>query len=273
MNSTLVYICLIIMFVSNVLSMGSYNNTNNAEISRENPTYLTPDGLTFAIWAIIYILETFMSILQSLHMYRKNDLFKASRKWICAAFLLNALWLPTFAYHLWWLSLLVICTYLYALYKVSETMPIEYQKNNICTDVYIFAGISINMAWVTVAALINLLVVSRNSNIVVTITNTTHPVTVGGNVDMAIAGIVLASAIGVYRVIKHKDIPYALATAWALFGIYRHQKDFQLKQWAIYTSALTGTIGLMYGCTVLLGRKQKKNTSKLGQPLTVAGEA
>ena len=261
------------MFVSNILSMGSYNNTNNAKISRENPTYLTPDAPTFAIWAIIYILETFMSVVQSLHMYRKSDVFKTSRKWICAAFLLNALWLLSFAYHKWWLSLLVICTYLYALYKVSETMPIEYHKNNVCTDVFIFAGISMNMAWVTVATLINLLVVSRNSDIVVTITNTTHPTTIGGNVDMAIAGIVLATTIGLYRVIKHLDVPYALATAWALFGIYRHQKDSELQQWAIYTSAVTGIFGLVYGCIMLLGRKQKKYNSKLGQPLTVTAEA
>jgi hypothetical protein len=29
----------------------------NKQISDENPTYLSPDGQTFAIWGIIYTLE------------------------------------------------------------------------------------------------------------------------------------------------------------------------------------------------------------------------
>ncbi len=49
------------MIASNALSTAStvFNGTDNARISRENPTYLSPDGATFSIWGFIYLFETF----------------------------------------------------------------------------------------------------------------------------------------------------------------------------------------------------------------------
>ena len=38
-------------------SAGLLGGKTNKQISDENPTYLSPDGQTFAIWGIIYTLE------------------------------------------------------------------------------------------------------------------------------------------------------------------------------------------------------------------------
>ena len=40
---------------------------NNSQQSDQNPTYLTPDGLTFSIWGIIYLFELFFTVYQLCH--------------------------------------------------------------------------------------------------------------------------------------------------------------------------------------------------------------
>merc|ERR1712166_889163 len=54
------------MVLSNFLSTATkvMNNTDNAQISRENPTTLSPDGATFAIWGLIYLFEAILVVYQ-----------------------------------------------------------------------------------------------------------------------------------------------------------------------------------------------------------------
>ena len=48
----------VVMVMSNVMaSKKLFGGKDNKELSDENPTYLSPDGATFAIWGMIYLLE------------------------------------------------------------------------------------------------------------------------------------------------------------------------------------------------------------------------
>merc|ERR1712166_627389 len=205
-----------------------------------------------------------------------------TRHWLIAAFLFNAIWLPIFSFHRWWLALAVIVGYLLALYQTSVAMAINYGDRKVPahSQVCAMAGISLNMAWVVVATLLNFTIVSRNSNIITTvvttnITNTTsgavfpfEVATIGGNVDWAILCIVLASSIAMYRAWKYADVAYCFVTAWALGGIYRMQtfatdanyplagKSTDLASWALTFSLIVGAVGaaalgkaIYRGCT------------------------
>ena len=73
-----------LMVVSNFLSTATklLNNTDNAQISRENPTYLSPDGATFSIWGLIYLFEAILVVYQAFPSFRvhiPND--QAIHKW------------------------------------------------------------------------------------------------------------------------------------------------------------------------------------------------
>ena len=234
-----VIIAFVLMFISNVISVTSnfYNHTNNTKISQDNPTTLTPDGITFSIWGPIYIFELGTVCFQC---WKTGTIIKDStREWLAGAFLLNALWLPLFAYEYWWLSLFVILAYAWTLVELySWDMHIDYANDKHWKDkLWAYTGISLNLAWVTVATLLNLTIVFRNSRIVFTHSGT---VVVGGNSDWAVACIVAAGVMAIHKIVQSADIPYGLATAWALFGIYRHQEEDQ-KKWAlIFAIALLG---------------------------------
>ena len=49
-------------------SAGLLGGKTNKQISTRNPTYLSPDGQTFAIWGIIYTLEldTWIKVIKRL---------------------------------------------------------------------------------------------------------------------------------------------------------------------------------------------------------------
>lgn len=294
------------MVVSNVLSTATkvFNGTDNAQIARENPTYLSPDGATFSIWGFIYLFEALLVVYQLLPACANVPALAGhTRAWLSAAFLVNAAWLPIFSFHRWWLSFAVIVAYLGALLKTYQSMHIDYgsHQHKVHTKIVAFTGISLNTAWVVVATLLNFTIVSRNSGIIVTeiatgvnnatsgkVAGDTMVAVVGGNVDWAVLCVVLAASVALYRAARFADVPYAFVTAWALGGIYRMQtyaqnadfptdgKSEDLARWAITFSLIVGVAGLgavakaIYkGCQVPEGNIGK---AAAGQP-AVAGSA
>lgn len=262
----IVIITYVVMIVANVISSTSnlFNHTNNTHISNENPTTLTPDGITFSVWGPIYLFEFALVIYQS---WSNTTFFnQQQRLWIALSFILNAAWLPVFAYEYWWLSLFIICGYWSTLTKAYQTLNIDYaNQNNIKDKCCAYTGISLNLAWVTVATLLNITIVFRNSKIVFTESNNTI---IGGNPDWAVACIVAAFAIATYRIVFTADIIYAGATAWALFGIYRKQTDIQT------TWAFIGAICLLsfsFIRFIICFKKNKSNniSNQLTQHLNV----
>lgn len=265
-ESRFVLLCYVAMIVSNILASATdlYNNTNNMKISKENPTVLTPDGVTFAVWGPIY---GFLFITVVYQLWPRAIITQNTRNWLSLAFLLNAAWLPFFAYHLWWLSLLAIVAYAYTLYKVYLIIGVQYDspisiKYKLCG----YVGVSMNLAWVVVATFLNVGIVFRNSNIV---TSTNGKTTVGGNPDWAIACICVVTGIAIYQLTEHFDFVYALTTSWALFGVFKMQTGEETI-WAL-SMAITLCVvsGIVIGFLVYdRCRGKKVPTNELEQSLT-----
>lgn len=254
----LVILAYIIMIISNVISSTSnlYNHTNNTKISEENPTTITPDGITFAVWGPIYL---FQLGLLSRQFWEKGTIFNAKmRLTIVVAFIANAVWLPIFAYQYWWLSLTIIITYLAALTEIySIQMNINYADSRPWrTKVWAYTPISLNLAWITIATLLNITIVFRNSNIIVT---KTQQQIIGGNTDWAVNAVVIATAIAIYKIFNATDIIYGLTTAWALLGIYRNQKE-QQRIWAEICAIAIITLSIIQMAVVCIKRKTKLHT-------------
>ena len=54
-----------------------FGGKDNKELSDENPTYLTPDGKTFAVWGMIYLLEMVPDLQKTIDIQQaKVYLFK-----------------------------------------------------------------------------------------------------------------------------------------------------------------------------------------------------
>ncbi|CAE8631358.1 unnamed protein product [Polarella glacialis] len=213
----------VVMAVTNGLAgTGGYGfPKNNAELSDLNPTYLTPDGLTFAVWGIIYLLQL-LALLEA--VANKAGFYVPRREqvlsYLTLAFLLNSAWLVVFAHELYGLSLLVMVGYLLALLGAyTDLDPCD-------TDLFLPAAVSVNLAWVCVATCLNGLITAARFGL------GGAPLRPAGEALAAVAGtqnLACAAAGGLTLLALHvlrgerRDWPFAATLAWALWGISRGQ--------------------------------------------------
>jgi hypothetical protein len=214
-------LCFVIMTASNALTTMGYFGDDNKKLSDENPTYVSPDGLTFAIWGIIYLFEACLVVAQLFPgdheevFTRKCRVLQLDvRQRLTIAFLANAVWLPIFSARKWWLSQVVIVVYLAALVSLYADVNVRTVRGAY-EQVFIAAPISLNLSWIVVATFLGLTVCARQSGWV-----DAHGV--GGSVGWAV-GIALFVALAGIACACTGDVPYAFVAGWALRGIYRMQ--------------------------------------------------
>jgi len=219
--SALLLPCFVVMTASNALTTMGYFGPDNKQLSDENPTYVSPDGLTFAIWGFIYLFEACLVLAQlcprgheELFTRRCRVLNLDVRQRLAIAFLTNALWLPIFSAGQWWLSQVVICVYLAALVSIYADVNVR-SVSGVYEQVLVATPIALNLSWIVVATFLGLTVCSRQSGWV-------DANGVGGTVGWGMGISVLVAAAGVVLGLAG-DAPYAFVAGWALRGIYRMQ--------------------------------------------------
>merc|ERR1719231_122025 len=127
-----------------------------------------------------------------------------SRFWVAGLFLLNCLWLPAFSYRLWWLSFLIISAMYICLVMIYCHLKINYGVSRLISSsgatskreevqwyvkTLVFVGFSTNMAWLSVATILNFLVACLHSGWYTDV----NGVRIGGNPDFVIMVIVAVS--------------------------------------------------------------------------------
>lgn len=195
-----VLLAYVLMILANIIY---YHYRDNIDY----PTAFSPVSLTFVIWVPIFIFELFLVI------YQRNVNAIQGRPWIILSFLLNTFWLTAVAFQYWWLSAFISLTYAMSLTCAYNAMYIDYNNNTPFLNKFSgYTGISMNLAWVVVITLLNTVVALYNSNVV-------------GKVEWATACIACTTIIAIYRLVRSGDIPYGIATGWAIGGIYYMHKD------------------------------------------------
>ena len=245
-ESILVVLAFVFMIVFNILSNAICGIgekpicNNNSQQSDNNPTYLTPDGLTFSIWGIIYLFEMFFTIYQALPVTRGGgfelQVFNNVRPYVIFAFILNGLWLIIFSFSLWWLSQVVIVGYLYCVVKAYQHLQVDWFsqvdndgnivgiKRKLCT----YAPFGFQTAWLVLATTLNVGVVGFNNGWI------PPP-------DFGVMIIAVVMVINAYLQITRADVCYAFVSCWALAGIVRQQTN-PVKSWPVTTMPLSTEI-------------------------------
>lgn len=202
--SVAVVLAFIVQVIMNILSsetFGSFGGGSNSELSKEYPTFLTPDGLTFSVWGIIYLFQGVFTIYQVLPCFHNSHAgVSRARFWVVALFIVNGLWLPVFSNRRFWLALVLMLVMDLCLIMIYRMMMINYgaidrtqdadmmlpsaalehvkqtrsrlgDPENIPQDmlhpwhvkVMCFVGFSTNASWLAVATMVNLLVATGTS--------------------------------------------------------------------------------------------------------------
>jgi len=255
------YVAQVIMNIVSGPEFGSFGGGSNSEISAENPTFVTPDGLTFSVWSIIYGFQCVFAVYQVVPCFQNSYVrLNNARPWIVLLFIGNCLWLPLFSNRRWfasWLMMIVMDVCLIQIYRQlriqygsadpqqgpAELLPVVTTVRTTRTTetapwyakILLFVGFSTNLAWLVVASVVNTLVAIGNSgwsqtfNVLQNTTNesgtfmVSKQVHVMGNVDFAICATMLVAALAVVVAIRNSDVPYACVSMWALWGVYRAQ--------------------------------------------------
>ena len=195
----------VITFIFQII-VNAYYGSSIGEVSKNNSTYLTPDGITFIIWTFIYIFQLLLVIYQ----YINPNLLENARIPLIIAFVSNGIWCIFWYYNYWWVQFADILIYLSSLIFLYFIIVQSYILN--WYTVFTHFAISANLPWCLFASVISLTVALQNSNYTIT-------------EAWPIFWIIIITIISNIAIISKFDFIFGLVTIWALGGICRNQNE------------------------------------------------
>lgn len=191
----------VINALANILPI---NGQTTGEISNRLPVLFTPAGYVFSIWSVIYILLGIW-IAGFWIRFKKGEIpaLNISIYFIMSA-VFNISWLLLWHYEFFIWSIAAIFAYLLSL------IGLYLQYRNSQQKVAERLPISINMGWLSVAAI---------SNVSYVLTYYNWSGWGLSNELWAVIMLTVATAIALHIRFHHSDIPFALVFIWAFIGI------------------------------------------------------
>jgi hypothetical protein len=245
--TSLVFIAMVVVnYLANSLPL---NNRSTGDISDAYPNLFAPTGLTFSIWGLIYLLLAGYLIYQFIISDQRKKLFNQINILFLGTSLANIAWIFSWHYDYIGLSVLIMLVLLFLLIKISDITRI--QKLSLKEKFFILAPFSIYFGWITVATIANITVflVSVNWN------------GFGIN-DYIWTSIILivGALIGIWRMLKDKNIIYGFVFVWAYLGILlKHLSESGFN--GQYPSVITTVILCLIFFLIFIGKviyKKKK---------------
>ena len=238
----------VVNYLANALPIGGITT---GEASDAFANLFTPAGITFSIWGLIYLLLAVYVVYQFGVFGKKinEDLIAKVNVYFIITSIANISWIFAWHHRVIWLSVLLMLALLVSLIKIADIL-----RKKSFTNVEKFCvrlPFSIYFGWITVATIANISVflVSLSWNGF-------------GLSDQVWTVIVLlvGVGIGIWRMLKDRNIAYGLVIVWAYLGILL--KHLSADGWVgQYTSVIVTVIvclALLLGSgTTLLIRREK----------------
>lgn len=247
MNKILVPVIYLAMlavnFLANALPLGG---RDTGVISDAYPNLFTPAGYAFSIWGLIYTLVGIYVVYQ---FFRPSELVSRVNRLFVVNAILNAGWLFAWHYDIIWLSLILMLGLLTTLIKMADIF-----RHSTLTSKerwLVRLPFSLYFGWITVATIANvtILLVSLGWN--------------GFGLSESVWTVIVllvGAAIGSWRTLLDRNIPYALVLIWAYGAIlskHLSASEFNGAYPAVITTAVICII-IFAGSIIYLAWKQKR---------------
>jgi len=200
-----------INYLANALPIGG---VTTGEASDSYANLFTPAGIAFSIWGLIYLLLAVFVIFFLTQFGKKsnakiNKILEKTGKLFIINALANISWIFAWHYGLILLSAAIIVVILITLILIANLLNRE--KFSLSEKIWLLLPFSVYFGWITVATIANItvLLVSLNWN----------GFGIAENIWTIII-LLVGAAIGIWRTIKDKNIPYILVLVWAYGGIW-----------------------------------------------------
>jgi translocator protein len=223
------------------------NGYNTGQVSAFYPNLFVPDGFTFSIWSIIYVLLIGFVVMSTKSLWHKADLVggqlavKISPLFFVTC-LLNAGWILVWHYLQVFASVMIMLLFLGMLiYIYLQLQPFRKMLSPV-QKLFLYTPFVVYLGWISVATIANV------TALLVQLKWSGAPLT---EAIWSIIMIITASILGLVFIWKRSDRDYALVIAWALLGIYRGQST---QTPPIGYAALAGIVILMLSGVLHLRR-------------------
>lgn len=214
------YLNIIGYAVNTLITFGAskiFSIPDQAELSLKYQTIITPDGFTFAIWAIIFISEGIFAFLQMLPAFRSSQIIQEGvGYWFFVACLAQSGWVIAFGYEILILALALMGLILLSLFKI-----ISLQSNILRSGLKEFWGFrfpfEIHCGWIFAAFALNV-------NVVVVSISDNEKVQASIGALSLLSFIVITVCIA-YSLKGGPNYTIPAVFSWASFGIFRELLD------------------------------------------------
>jgi hypothetical protein len=202
------------MVITNALAnILPINGINTGQVSNSYPNLFAPAAVTFSIWGLIYLLLAAYTIYQFGFFQKEREKKKdevVHKVGVCFIItsVANIFWIFSWHYNFIGVSLIWMIVILFFLIKIASLLKKEELSRT--ENIFIKLPFSIYFGWITVATIANI---------------TVFLVSLGwdrfGMSEQlwTILLLLIGAAVGIFQMIKNKNIPYGLVFVWAYAGI------------------------------------------------------
>ncbi len=210
-------VSVIIALTVNILASAlPLNGQNTGEISDRFQVYFVPAGYVFAIWFFIYVGWIAFTIFQFRKDQKDSPRLRRLGYLFAISGIVNAIWLFTWHYNTFGLSVIVMLTLLGLLIASYLRLDVNHVSVSTAERWSVDIPFSIYLGWITVATVAN-------------ITDWLYLVEWNGfgiaPQTWAIVMIVVASIVGLLMTLTRKDAAYVFVLVWSFIGIAVKQAD------------------------------------------------
>jgi translocator protein len=203
-----------------------FNGQTTGEVSDKFNVYFVPAGYVFAIWGLIYIGLVAFSVYQALPSQAANPRLRRAGYLVTVASAANIIWLLCWHYEIFPLTmvfmLLLLACLLLLYVRLREGVGTVTLGERLCVRL----PFSIYLGWITVATVANASDLLYSLGV---------PGTGTGPALAAVAMLLVAAALGVAMLLRHRDVAYVLVLVWAFVGI-------TVKQWPTASVAVAAAV-------------------------------
>lgn len=239
-------IAFIAMLTVNTLAgFGKINNVSTADVSRMYDSLITPAGITFSIWFVIYALLA-VFIFWQLTTSDSSAIADIGISFAvtCA---LNIGWLIAWHYGKIYLATLIIAALFIAL--------AEFKNRDLTLPGIVNVAFSIYEGWILFATIGSVFIIAGSAFDKFMYSSLAQSLTC--------LMLILAAFTAYYKLDADKDYAFALAVVWALAGVViRHMQPgfdigYGMEYMAIIFAAIMGIAVVVAGFFISRGRHKK----------------
>lgn len=172
------------------------------EISAFYPTLLTPAGITFAIWSVIYLLTGWFVFQQA---FSANDQMTEKTGWLFAVTCaLNIAWIVSWHYQMMLFATVIIVALwvcLLQLYRRTDRQPWHLKT-----------GFTIYYAWITVATAAQLFIYL---SVIIPSVHLRMPA-----VSITVSALLILTGVALLKLMNYSDVFFGLTMAWSVTGVF-----------------------------------------------------